>query len=74
MIIIVKILLSAVVIFSFLTVSLLLANSATHFKYSWLDRITECMVNLYLKLVVCFGGTSVVGMAIVLLWVIWTQM
>lgn len=50
----VKILLSILIIFSMVTVFILLANYATHFKYAWLDNIADIVVAVYLIFFICF--------------------
>lgn len=72
MIILVKVLLSAVIIFSMVTVFIVLADDITHFKYDWLDEITDMVVNAYLIFTYVFLIGLFVSIGALLIWSIWT--
>lgn len=74
MIILGKVLLSAVIIFSMITVFILLANGATHFNYDWLDKLADSVVAVYLKLAYVFLIGLFVSVGALLIWGVWTQM
>lgn len=74
MIILVRVLLSAVIIFSIVTVFILLANDATHFNYDWLDKIADIVVAVYLKLAYIFLVGLFIGVGALMIWGVWTQM
>lgn len=74
MIILGKVLLSAVIMFSMVTVFILLANSATHYKYNWLDKISDSIAAIYLKLAYIFLIGLFIGVGALLIWSVWTQM
>ena len=72
--IVIKVLLSAVIIFSCIAVALMVVNSITEFKIKWLDSITDYVIAVYLPVAGAFLVTLFIAAVAIVIYAIWTQM
>lgn len=70
----IKVLLTAVIIFSCIAVVLMAANIITDFKIKWLDSITDYVITIYIPVAVAFIVTLFVAAVALVIYAIWTQM
>lgn len=70
----VKVLLTVVIIFSCITVSLMVVNSITDFKIKWLDSITDYIIAIYLPVAGAFLAALFIAAVALMIYAIWTQM
>lgn len=70
----IKVLISAVIIFSCIAVVLMVVNSITDFKIKWLDSITSYVIAIYLPVAGAFLAALFIAAVIMVIYAIWTQM
>lgn len=67
----IKVLLTAVIIFSCIAVALMVANIITDFKIKCLDRITDYVTAIYLPVAVTFIVALFIAAVALLIYAIW---
>lgn len=70
----IKVLISAVIIFSCIAVALMVVNSITDFKIKWLDNITSYVIAIYLPVAGTFLAVLFIAAVILVIYAIWTKM
>lgn len=72
--IVIKVLLSAAIIFSCIAVALMVVNSITDFKIKWLDSITSYVIAIYFPVAGAFLAALFIAAVTLVIYAIWTQM
>lgn len=70
----IKVLLTAVIIFSCIAGVLMVANIITDFKIKWLDSITDYVITIYIPVVMTFIAALFIAAVALVIYAIWTQM
>lgn len=70
----IKVLLTAVIIFSCIAAVLMVTNIITDFKIKWLDSITDYVITIYILVVVTFIVALFIAAAALVIYAIWSQM